>query len=172
MRINRALLAVALAASSASCFAQFWGAIGSAPSADGGGTSLSIAGKGKGPWGFGLGFIFNSNFSKDLLDYPVPHNNYTDLGTKRTGNTIGLDGYYFFGDDGTIKPYVGIGVYFAKRADVAQSNVTGWYYTQKDQSATLLSGELGIHATTSNGYLFGVGYHTLRGPNISIGKSF
>lgn len=155
-----------------SSFGQMWLSVGAAPSSDGGGTSIALSGKGTGAWGFGVGAVFNSNFSNDLLDYPVPHSSYTSLGTKRTGSTFGFDALYFFGDSKTILPYVSVGLYASKRAEVAQSNVTKWYYTQKDQSTILLSGELGLHMVTENGWLLGAGYHSIRGPNLSLSKAF
>lgn len=145
---------------------------GRAPDAEGGGTSLAFA-MVKDHVGFGLGFVFNSEFaSKELLDYPVPHNSYTNLGTKRTGNAIGLDGYYFFGESTKIRPYVGIGIYVSPRKEIAQSNVTGWYYTQSNQTAVMPSGEVGLHYVSDTGLAIGVGYHTVRGTNISIATLF
>ena len=127
----------------------------------------------KGHVGYGLGFVFNSEFSnKDLLDYPVPHNSYRNLGTKRTGNAIGFDGYYFFGESAKIRPYIGIGIYVSPRKEIAQSNVTGWYYTQSNQTAVMPSGEVGLHYVSDGGLAIGVGYHTVRGTNISITSFF
>jgi outer membrane protein W len=147
--------------------------VGRAPDADGGGNSLAFSVIGENNFGFGIGFIFNSEFaSKEILDYPVPHNSYTNLGTKRTGNTVGLDGYYYFGEKKSFRPYVGLGIYMSQRKEVAQSNATGWYYTQSDQSATMLSGEVGVQYVSDGGFALGAGYHTVRGANLSIGKAF
>ena len=79
---------------------------------------------------------------------------------------------FLLGDSKTVLPYVSVGLYASKRAEVAQSNVTKWYYTQKDQSTILLSGELGLHMVTENGWLLGAGYHSIRGPNLSLSKAF
>ena len=166
-----AIAAITVATSSAHA-TDWWLALGSAPSSEGGGTSLAVGFKGSKNFGFEIGGVFNTQFSSDVLDYPVPHSNYTDLGTKRTGTTLGVDGLYFLGDSETVRPYVGAGVYYSPRKDVAQSNVTGWYYNQGNQSSTFLSGELGIQVLTSEGYTFGAGFHSVRGANISFGKRF
>lgn len=150
-----------------------WVSVGSASSSSGGGTSLSIAGKGAGRWGFGLGVVFNSEYSdSNVLDYPVPHSSYRSLGEKRVGNTLGMDGYYFLSESDTFRPYVGVGLYTNNKKTLAQSTVTNWIYTQKDSGGVLVSAEIGMQAKTSTGLIFGVGIHSVRGPNIAIGKSF
>ena len=167
-----ATAAILLCYTSAS-HADGWIAIGSAPAADGGGTSLAIATKGESNWGLGIGFIFNAEFaSKDILDYPVPHSSYTNLGTKRTSSAFGGDVYYFFGDSPNVRPYVGLGVYFAPKKEVAQSNITGWYYNQQSQTSTNLAAEVGIQMVSEKGYTFGAGFHSIRGANIIVGKAF
>ena len=174
--ITKKLLTIAVicAATASSSFADTWVSVGSAPSAEGGGTSLAFATKGANSnFGFGLGFVFNSEFgNKDLLDYPVPHSSYKNLGTKRTGNSVGLDGYYFFGDSTKIRPYVGLGIYNSPRKEIAQSTVTGWYYTQSTQSAVAVSGELGLQYVSDGGLTLGLGFNSIRGASLSIGSAF
>jgi hypothetical protein len=174
MKLKKTLAILAIgAATSVNCYAgDWWLAVGSAPSDSGGGTSAAIGLKGEGNFGFEFGAVFNTQFSGDVLDYPVPHSNYTDLGTKRTGTAFGVDGLYFFGDGKSLRPYGGVGVYYSPRKDIAQSNATGWYYNQSDQSSVFLSGELGVQLVTSGGLTLGAGYHTVRGANITIGKAF
>lgn len=95
--------------------------------------------------GWGLEIVFDGEISgDDVLDYPVPHNNYTNLGTQRTGNAIGLDALWFPAGDSAWRPYAGLGLYYDKRAEIAQSNVTGWYYKRKEKSALNIGGELGL----------------------------
>jgi hypothetical protein len=150
-----------------------WISVGKAPSSEGGGTSLALGTKMSPNFGLQFGVIFNSDFSNtDVLNYPVPHSNYQTLGTKRTGNGLGLDALYFISADSTFRPYVGIGIYTSERKEIARSNVTGWYYNQGDKSKVQVAGELGLQAVTSGGILFGAGYHSLRGANISLGKTF
>ncbi len=147
---------------------------GKAPDAEGGGTSVSITTKSSPNLMWGLGLVLNSEFSnKDLLDYPVPHNSYTNLGMKRTGNSIGLDVNYLFSDDGaTVRPYVGVGLYNSPKKEIAQSNVTGWYYTQNDRGGISVGAEIGVLLSSERGLTIGVGFHTIRGANISIGSMF
>ena len=156
------------------CYAgDAWVSVGKASSSEGGGTSLALGSKMGSNFGLQLGVIFISEFgSKDVLNYPVPHTNFQTLGTKRTGNALGLDLLYFIPAGDAVRPYVGIGMYSTERKEIAQSNVTGWYYNQGDKSKVQVAGELGLQAVTSGGFLFGAGYHSLRGANISLGKTF
>jgi hypothetical protein len=151
-----------------------WVSVGKAPTSDGGGTSLAIGFKGPNSnFGFSLGVILNSEFdSSNLQDYPVPHSNYQSIGVKRVGNSYGLDALYFISASDTVRPYIGVGIYTNQRKEIARSNATGWYYNQGNKAEVSLAGELGLQAVTAGGFIFGVGYHTLRGANISIGKSF
>jgi len=169
--VGKGVVLACLAVLATTAQAEAWVSLGRA-SGEGGGTSLSVGGKGAGNWGFGVGFVFNSDYSDaNVLDYPVPHTNYTNLGVKRTGNTIGLDGYYFFSSS-NIRPYVGLGIYSSERKEIARSNVTGWYYNQGDKSKVQGAGEIGLQAETQNGLVFGAGYHSIRGGNISLGWKF
>lgn len=164
------LWAAVLLLTTANAHADTWLSAGMAPSSDGGGFSLSAADKTSEQFGWGLGFVFNSEMAgKDLLDYPVPHNNFTTLGTKRTGNAIGLDALWFPAGDSTWRPYLGLGVYYDQKAEVVLSNVSGWYYTQNDKSALQLGGEVGMQYRTTRGSRLGFGYHTIRGAFLSYG---
>jgi hypothetical protein len=158
----------------ASCYAgETWLSIGKAASSEGGGTSLAVGYRGATNLALQLGVVFNSEFGdKEVLDYPVPHSSYRSLGTKRTGNTLGMDALYFINTDSFIRPYLGLGMYYGERKEIAQSTATGWYYTQGDKSKVSITGEAGLQAVTSGGFVFGAGYHSLRGPNISVGKTF
>ncbi|MBK7053234.1 MAG: hypothetical protein IPH54_22700 [Rhodoferax sp.] len=139
-----------------SSFGQMWLSVGAAPSSDGGGTKLHFQAK-----ALVLGDSELALFSIPIFQtiYSItrsPTALIRALGSKRTGSTFGFDALYFFGDSKTVLPYVSVGLYASKRAEVAQSNVTKWYYTQKDQSTILLSGELGLHMVTENGWLLGL----------------
>jgi hypothetical protein len=166
-----AILAIGLIAAVNSYAGDWWLAVGTAPSDTGDGNSVAFGSR-EGNIGIEIGAVFNTKFSSDVLDYPVPHSNYTDLGTKRSGTAFGVDGLYFFGDSKSLRPYGGVGLYYSPRKDIAQSNVTGWYYKQSDQSSVLFSGELGVQLLTNGGLTLGAGYHTVRGVNITIGKAF
>ena len=171
---NRIAIAAGCLLAVTNCYASdAWVSVGKATSSEGSGTSLAIGAKMNSSFGIQLGVIFNSEFgSKDVLNYPVPHTNYRTLGTKRTGNALGLDLLYFIPAGDTIRPYVGVGLYTTERKEIAQSNVTGWYYNQGDKTKVQVAGELGLQAVTAGGFLFGAGYHSLRGANISLGKTF
>jgi hypothetical protein len=170
MCFARAIFAATLGIASLNVMADNWISAGSAPSPSGGGFSLSIGTKTSDTFGWGLGIVFNGEIAgDDVLDYPVPHNDYTNLGRKRTGNTIGLDALWFPTGEATWRPYGGLGLYYGKRADIAQSNVTGWYYTQKEKSALQLGAELGVQYHAKGGTLWGIGYHSIRGAFISMG---
>ena len=159
-----------LALPSCPVHADNWISAGSAPSSSGGGFSLSASSKTTNNFGWGLGFVFNGEIAdSDVHDYPVPHNDYTNLGTKRTGNAIGLDAYWFPAGESSWRPYAGLGLYFDKRAEIAQSNVTGWYYKQKEKSGVNLGGEVGIQYLTTSRTIWGLGYHTIRGAFLSLG---
>ena len=158
-----------LAMTSLQVQADSWVCAGSAPSSRGGGFSLAAASKTSEKFGWGFGIVFNGEISDNhVLDYPVPHNDYKNLGTQRTGNAIGLDALWFPAGESAWRPYAGLGLYYDKRAEIAQSNVTGWYYKQKEKSALNMGGELGLQYRTSGGTLWGVGYHTIRGGFVSL----
>ena len=84
---------------------------------------------------FGLGYtaIFNGgDVPSDTLDYPCPHWDYTDLGVERDLPEMGIIGKYgieIVKDTGLFATVVG-GITFADETEIAQSNVTGWYYEQ------------------------------------------
>lgn len=174
--IHRTIVALSAVAACTLTFTasanEGWVSIGRA-NGEGAGTSLSVAGFGASGFGMGLGVVFNSEFAdKSVLDYPVPHTNYSNLGVKRTANTLGLDGYYAFNAGGSVRPYVGLGIYSGERKTIAQSNVTGWYYNQGNKNSTQGAAEVGLMGATDSGWLFGIGYHSVRGGNLSIGKRF
>lgn len=151
---------------------DLWLEVGRSPVANGNATSYALGIKNSPNFGIKFGLLTDSNFSNTFQDYPVPHSNYVNLGTKRVGNTYGMDIDYFFTTASAIKPYIGAGLYFGNRKNIAQSNVTGWYYNQGDVASTQISGEAGIQYKTENGFSFGAGYHSIRGGYLAIGKEF
>lgn len=164
------MLAASLTMASISVHADHWISAGKAPSSEGGGFSLAAMTQSSANFAWGLGIVFNSDIAgNNVLDYPVPHDNYSSQGNQRTGNAIGLDALWFPAGDSTWKPYVGIGLYYDKRAEVARSNATGWYYANEETSEVRGGVEAGIQYRSSNDMLFGVGYHSVRGAFISLG---
>ncbi len=115
---------------------------------------------------FGLGIPFTVNRDETpsgLLDYPVPHNHFTDLGTKRKGEEVGLYGKFGIAPIKNFGLFLfGIGGFTTGREiDLAQSNITGWYYTQEETTKTYglygggigyfpLQGHFTVHAQYDN----------------------
>uniref|UniRef100_UPI00187D4BDC hypothetical protein n=1 Tax=Candidatus Magnetaquicoccus inordinatus TaxID=2496818 RepID=UPI00187D4BDC len=82
----------------------------------------------------GVGGIFNADdVPSNTLEYPVPHNNYTNIGTRQKGNEMVLFGRYgieLAEQSGFFINAIG-GISTSTRVELARSNVTGWYYEQK-----------------------------------------
>lgn len=98
--------------------------------------------------GMGVPYTINRDDTPSrLLEYPVPHTNYTSLGTRKRGEEVGV--YAKFG----IEPIKNTGVFifatggatWGKEIDLAQSNLTGWYYQQSETYKTfgLFGGGIG-----------------------------
>lgn len=166
---TKVLAATVLAAVSCSAQADFWVSGGSNSNSK---TSMSIGFKGGSEWGMEIGIIYDAEYTGNLLDYPVPHSSYIDLGTKKTMNTLGLDIARFFEISPQVRAYGEVGMYAETKKHIAQSTVTGWYYTQEDQSSIVGAAGLGVQYVSSSGITVGAGFHSLRGPNISIGASY
>lgn len=147
--------------------------LGSAPQSAGGGLSLAIGLSGANNWGIDLGAIFNSEYAtSDVLDYPVPHSDYTMIGEKYVGHTFGMDVLYFLSNSDSFRPYIGAGFYVDGKKQLARSNLTGFIYTQSDKSTTTASGEIGFRSKTVSGRILGLSFNTVRGISFSIGKDF
>ena len=170
IKAARLALSIALSMYSLHTHADSWLSIGKTPASEGDAISLAIATKTSETFGWGLGILFNSDLAGDeVLDYPVPHNDYSDLGSQRDGNSIGLDAYWFPLGEQPWRPYAGVGLYYDQRARIAQSNATGWYYTEEEESQVRGGFEIGLQYRAPGGALFGLGYHNLRGGFVSLG---
>lgn len=99
---------------------------------------------------FGIGVPFTlgrDDTPSDLLEYPVPHWDYTRLGKKDKGEETGL--YAKFGIEPVNRTGVFLLVYggatWGREIELARSNVTGWYYQQSETTKTygLIGGGLG-----------------------------
>ena len=87
----------------------------------------------------GLGFIFNAgDVPSSTLEYPCPHSNYTDLGTRQRDNEMAIIGKYgleIVKNEGLfLVALAGFSMY--DEIDLAQSNATGWYYEQSSSTGT------------------------------------
>lgn len=135
------------------------------------GATVSFGGQ-KNGLGGEFSFIMDSEYSKsDILDYSIPHSSYKSLGNKRVGNTLGLDLLAFAPLGQGFSAGVGAGAYFTEYRRVAQSQVTGWLYTQDKEVKLRGALSLRVHYA-HNGLLLGAGIHSVRGVFISAGKDF
>lgn len=150
-----------------------WVSLGAANQSDGGGASVAFGWRTASGLGIEIGAVFNSEFnSSNLIDYPVPHNNFTNLGVKRTSSTFGADVAYFFQVSEEFSPYVEGGLYYSPRGEIARSNATGLYYKQSSKSELIPSAGVGVQFKIQKDLILGAGFHTVRGANIVIGKNF
>ena len=119
-----------------------------------------------------IGFILNGDsVPSDTLEYPVPHNDYTSLGTKRKGNEMALLLKYGLEviKDKNVFVFVLGGASFGEEIELAQSNVTGWYYEQSSSTTTYGMYGGGVSYKATNKLLLSVEYDNRRGATGSIG---
>jgi len=107
------------------------------------------------------------------LDYYIPHNDFTVNGDY-TGNAYGGDLLLFLNLDprGNVAIYGGPGLYAQSTTEVVQSNATGWYYENGTSTQLVFAGGGGIRVKVAPKLELGVGYHSLRGVQGSIGIRF
>jgi len=121
----------------------------------------------------GFGFVFNADdVPTGTLEYPVPHSDYVNLGTRQKGNE-----YAFFGKYG-LEIIKGKGLFLfvlgglsaAEEIELARSNVTGWYYEQS--SSSKVNGMFGggiSYFPLNNRLSFQVEYDNRRGVTAGVG---
>ncbi len=109
----------------------------------------------------------------ETLDYTIPHNDFTVNGDY-TGNAYGGDILVFLNLDrsGNVAIYGGPGLYAQSTTEVVQSNVTGWYYENGTTTEVVFAGGGGIRLKVAPKLEVGVGYHSVRGVQGSIGFRF
>lgn len=121
----------------------------------------------------GVSLLFNNDHvPDDTLTYPVPHSSYTNLGTRNKDTEVALIAKF------GIEPVKESGVFvfglggasFAEEIELAQSNVTGWYYEQssKDKTFGIYGGGISFFPTSSN-IMFQAEVDNRRGVTGSIG---
>lgn len=133
------------------------------------GVSARMQNSGQSSWGLELGWLNNAQISKgDYLDYYCPHYDYTTLGWRKEGSTVGLDILYLQLLQENIIAYGGIGLYASKYVKIARSNLTGWWYNHGVKSEISIPFSLGIRLVEEK-YFLGLGYHEERGINAQIG---
>lgn len=152
----------------ASEFSRAWIAGGSQD----GKSSVGLGFRGE-KFGVELGALLNGDYSSDdVLDYPVPHSSYVNLGKKRIDHEYGVDVLGFYNPNDKVSLYGGIGGYFGEERQVARSTVTGWLYTQSKKNTFDGALSVGLQYLPSEKFLLGVGYNSVRGANLQLGMRF
>lgn len=109
-----------------------------------------------------------------LLPYAVPHTSFRNIGSYELSNPYGADLLGFIHPTDKIALYGGIGWYTHTYKDLAQSTVTGWYYTQSEFTRDEVAFSGGIHYKFKSHPVFGdliigAGYHEVRGMQATFG---
>lgn len=161
------VLCLGLAANANAESGSFWFSGGGK---DGNG-SLAI-GFGSDNLGIEFGLIDDANLPAGTLDYECPHWDYTSLGNKTLESSAGFDLIGMINLSENIILYGGPGLYWHRTGEVVRSNATGWYYTQSDDTSTEIACSGGIKFTLTEGTRLGIGYHSLRGTNLTFQMNF
>lgn len=123
----------------------------------------------------GIGFPFTlgrDETPSDLLEYPVPHWDFTSLGKKYKGEEVGL--YGKFGIEVAKRSRLFVLVYggatWGKEIELAQSNVTRWHYQESETTKTygLVGGGIGYFPKDLN-LCLQLGFDNRMGINALIG---
>lgn len=195
MRHKTILVILLLLLCSPAAFTQYqpeWGlTLGGSwlPTYKGGGIDLSAYGR------FSSGFMLGASLGfygtqelpdsiqrapDDLLDYSVPHGDY-HLEGEMAESPLRFNGYLILGkfvhQRAALFGKLGFSMFTALIHDVAQSNVTGWYYSQSSEQYTtaIPAAQIGIlyHLTDGDGFLvpvtLAVGYPAVVTAEIGIG---
>ena len=139
--------------------------------------SWAIGGRGN-RLGIELGYVVNSEVPDDMLEYPIPHNSYTDKGYK-DNDGIGFDLLAFLNSNDlninqlpfAFSIYGGVGVYWMEESHVVKSNVTNLYYEQRSRDETKYPISYGVQfrGKKDGSLMISIGNHELRGLNFSLG---
>ncbi len=122
--------------------------------------------------GIEFGLIDDDNLPVGTLDYECPHWDFTSLGDKTLESSVGIDLIGMINLSENIILYGGPGLYWDRTGEVVRSNETGWFYTQSDNTSTEIACSGGIRFTLTEGTRLGIGYHSLRGTNLTFQLSF
>jgi hypothetical protein len=124
-------------------------------------------------FGFGLSFTLGRDDTpSDLIEHPVPHEDFTRLGKRDKGEEVGL--YGKFGIEVVNRAGVFLMVYggatWAKEIELAQSNVTRRYYQESEKTKTygLIGGGIGYFPRFHR-FCFQMGYDNRMGINGMVG---
>lgn len=135
--------------------------------------SFTLGGRGE-HWGIEIGGIDDGDYSSyEVLDYPVPHDYYENLGTHKIDGTYGIDILYYFVNMKNLSAGMCIGLYSYEEAEIARSNATGWLYKQTSDTSTEMAIGLNIDYFVPNqSLLIGLTLHSVRGIAFRIGFGF
>ncbi len=118
--------------------------------------------------GFEVGVIDDTNTPKGTLDYECPHWDYTSLGERTTASTVGIDLIGMINLSNNVTLYGGPGLYWHHTGEIVRSNASGWYYTQSSETTSKITCSGGIRFKFAEEARFGIGYHSLRGTNLTF----
>lgn len=136
------------------------------------GTSSAMGLRGE-QYGLEIGRCGTNEYEEgQLLDYPVPHSDYRSLGKHRIDDAYGFDTLAFYNYDADASLFAGLGLYFQKTGEIAQSNATGWLYTQSTDEQITIRPSVGVQIFPNGKWMFGLTYHTLRGITVLAGLHF
>lgn len=123
--------------------------------------------------GVEFGIIDNADIrDEDFVDSRIPHGEFTDLGWIHNLPTWGMDVVGFLPVLSRVQVYGGAGAYFDSRVRIAQSDVTGIRWKQEEELGFIGTLTAGLHLVPGTKLMFGLGYHTIRGPNLVAGFRF
>ena len=92
---------------------------------------MSLTGK---RWGFRIAMAGYSEAPSDLIDYSIPHGDYTAQGSQSTTPIFGADLLFTTNPARWWSVYAGGGAFLRESVEVVRSNVTGWSYRSGDPS--------------------------------------
>ncbi len=118
--------------------------------------------------GVEFGFIDDADLPLGTLDYECPHWNFTSVGIRTLESTAGIDLLGMIHLSSNIILYGGPGMYWRRTGEVVRSNDTGWYYTETNGTFTEIACSGGLRFISTKGSGFGIGYHSLRGTNLTF----
>lgn len=122
--------------------------------------------------GIEFGVIDDANLPVGTLDYECPHWDYTSLGNRTLESSAGFDLIGMIHLSEYIVLYGGPGIYWHETGEVVRSNATGWLYTQTADTSCEFACSGGVKVRLTEVTRLGIGYHSLRGTNLTFQLSF
>jgi len=133
--------------------------------------SLSIGGR-TNSFGLEVGAYFQNDFPTEYtIDSKPPDSNYVSIGEKYD-NAYGFDALWLGNTQYGWSFFVGPGLYLTKHATFVRSNTDGLIYNLGYSIEYDLAGSTGIIYSPHKNLSIGLGFHSIRGPNLSFGLRF